>query len=700
MLIKFTMDSNSDSIYDEFNKENNNRSEMAAVAVFTNQLIDLVAKLAPPMRSNFLDMVSEQISRAMHKPGAQQISTPVSDKHSNGTAPEQLLLGNAKKVLKDSLEAAKQSVLKDAKTVAEHKTGTLITINPIRQFDALQHNRFGQHFLKRTPVQINELNGANEYIPLLPLTYMDFHHIDLSSKFINEGGDLVHLLFIFANSDTSRINSIKEFETMLGNNLDYTFNRSRNIRLRINEDINSRPFSTDTNSVKMPFQNKEGMVAAATVFVKNYGPTITNSGRVVPIKGVSNSLLKLVEIKANELFPAKTAVELVKLFTDKAYLVDYYNNAPDVNIAHRDLVVITQTVTRYLHDGGFSKEHMTLVAPYLLDSQFANEYACIAKIDDGSIFNIATMAVNVLASSTELSKHIGKILDNHVNNKVTDASVGAVVSAIDLISAMFPDPEIIAVGQATIQMANAYGKLSNAINSYQDVQAVKKIAEELKIIYDAAQDYVALQTNTAIIKTQCNALKLSSALEYALQPVMDSSALRLKLKEVSFDENYDRILKKLNDAVSEAKKNDPSKPVADLTSVCEWLTGISTLVGVVVGINRLRKTIFWTWGLPWWKNIQVKLSYASQAATNSESKQNIPFSVDLMGGGISTPRYLNLGYTNNKNITKTRTKQLKKIRRNYYAKKTYKLRYNGINRRVTTASSSVRNVIPKKQKNN
>ena len=696
MLIKGRMDTNSDRV-NEFNKEINNHSEMAAVAVFTNQLIDLVAKLAPPMRSNFLDMVSEQISRAMHKPGAQQISTPVSDKHSNGTPLEKFLLGNAKKVLKDSLEAAKQSVLKDAKTVAEHKTGTLITINPIRQFDALQHNRFGQQFLKRTPTQINELNGANEYIPLFAKENLDHTDLNTEHKFNDEGGKHLHALVVFANFEDihhARIDNTQDFTNELSKIIDpYWTPLSR----QVHNFVTTHKFSSDTTSVRMPFKDKPAMVEAAQAFAVKFNKLMTDS-KGNDIKGVSNSLLKLVTTKANELFPAKTAVELVKLFTDKASLVDYYNNAPDVNIAHRDLVVITQTVSRYLHDGGFSKEYMTLVAPYLLDSQFANEYACIAKIDDGSIFNIATMAGNVLISSTELSKHIGKIMDNYVNRHVTEASAGAIVSGIDMIIAMFPDPEIIAVGKAAGQMADAYSKLNVAITGLQDLDAIKKISAELKIIYDAAQDYVALQTNTAIIKTQCNALKLSSALEYALQPVMDSSALRLKLKEVNFDENYDRILKKLNDAVSEAKKNDPSKPIADLTPVCEWLTGISTLVGVVVGIKRLRKTIFWTWGLPWWKNIQVKLSYASQAATNSESKQNIPFSIDLMGGGVLTPRYLNLGYKNNKNITKTRTKQLKKIRRNYYAKKTYKLRYNGINRRVTTASSSVRNVIPKNKR--
>jgi hypothetical protein len=686
MLIKAGMYFTGDKVVGDFIEGNHDRAEEVAIGVFGQQLVASLAGLAPAMRSTYLDILSEQINRMMHK-GTAPISTPKS-----GDSDNKQLLENANTVLKNTLEAAKGQELKDASTVAELRSVT----TPIGLFDALQHNRFGQKFLKRSPTQVNDLNGANEYVTLFAQGNSDF---DTEHKFNDEGGKLVHALFVFANFEDmhpARVETTQEFTTALFRIIDPWWYHGT-LRKQVHTFVTGHKFSSDTTSVRMPFKDKSAMVEAAQAFVDKFSKLMTDKKGNI-ITGVSNSLLKLVTIKAKELFPANTAANLVKLFTDNTSLVDYYKNAPDVDIAQRDFVVLTQTVTRYLHDGGFSRDHKTLVAPHLLDSAVATEYACSAKIYEGSMFDVATMAMDVLTSSTELKSNLNEIMNNYLQSRVAEEGAEVVATGLDLIIALFPDPQTIAVGKAAGQVARASAHLYNAVSLLKSKESATKICAELGIILQASKDYISLQANSVIIKNQCTAAGISSAIDHALRPQPDISMLALQLKDVGFDKHYDNILKKVAETVRRAKSEN--LPLFELDSICKWVAGITTVLGIGLVIKYARKKIYWNGGLSWINIHHKNITYASHAASlpKAQIADNITDRIFEGGGSVIglKPRYLSLGYKNNKNIPKkTRSGHLKTLRRKHYAKKTYKLRYNGNNQVIKRMKR-----YTKKQKNN
>lgn len=689
MLIKAGMYFTGDNVVGNFIEGNHDRAEAVAIGVFGQQLVASLAGLAPAMRSTYLDILSEQINRMMHK-GTAPISTPKS-----GDSANKQLLENANTVLKNTLEAAKGQELKDASTIAELRSVT----TPIGQFDALQHNRFGQKFLRQSPIQVNDLNGANEYVTLFAKgkNLID-SDLETERKFDDEGGKLVHALFVFANFEDihpARVENTQEFTDALFKIIDPWITT---LRKQVHTFVTDHKFSSDTTSVRMPFKDKTAMVEAAQAFVDKFSKLMTDKKGNI-ITGVSNSLLKLVTIKAKELFPANTAANLVKLFTDKTSLVDYYKNAPDVDIAQRDFVVLTQTVTRYLHDGGFSRDHKTLVAPHLLDSAVATEYACSAKIYDGSVFNVATMAMDVLTSSTELKSNLNEIMDNYLKSRVVEEGAEVVATGVDLIIALFPDPQTIAIGKATGQVARASAHLYNAVSLLKSKESATKIVAELGIILQDSKDYISLQANSVIIRNQCTAAGISSAIDHALRPTPDISMLALQLKDVGFDKHYDNILKKVAETVRTAQSE--KLQLFELDSICKWVACIATVLGIGLVIKHSRKKIYWNGGLSWINIHHKDITYALHTASlprNRIEEDDITYGIFSGGGSVIglKPRYLSLGYKNNKNIPKkTRSGHLKTLRRKYYAKKTYKLRYNGNNHVIKRMKR-----YTKKQKNN
>lgn len=652
---------NRDHVVSNFIVSNNDRAASAAVIAFADKFIGELVNLGQAKASPFLDIMLEQIRFAMRKPNTPPISTPKSD------APEnQQLLKSANDILKDTMKAAEERLKDDSKSVAEHKTGTASTVTAISQFDALQHNKFGQQYLKQSPNIISDLNGANEYITVFSKSYLSDRDIATERKFINEGGHHLHALFVFANFEVIKsglVKNIGEFTKSLSGIIDDTSGLwPVPLKTKVHNFV-KQGFSSDTTSVEKPFNNKEQMVEAAQAFVTNFGKLIKDShGK--EISGVSNSLLNLVKVKAKQLFPANTAAKLIKLFTDKRSLVEYYSEAPDVNIAHRDFVVITQTVTRYLHDDGFSRDHKSLVAPYLLDSASATEYACnTGNVGDVSIFDVAMFVPKVIASSA-IGKQLDEIIDIYLKRQIATETAAVASSALELFAAIFPTPKSYAVANAGSHLADSASKLYNARGVLLGVQAGQEAIKELGQIFDSAGHYLEFAEKSLIIKNECTAFKISSALEYALSPQMDSNVLSLKLTDIGFNVHYDSILKKMEDIVKDRKSYEalPTLPTIDTTQIIQiskYLACIVTVSGVCAGIYALRKQHFWNKSLEWVKAVKDKygFNYATHAVQNMPvNGGNRGGALDLMGGG-----------GRDKNELKTR-----KLKPNYHSKKTYK----------------------------
>jgi len=668
------------------------------------------------------------------------VATPTIDTYASGTPAQQLIATAAKNVHTRAIAGFLGKLNDRAEMAAKVASppGNLIT--PSSVHNDMARNAIGIEFLKKPITEIakdtklNQMTDAftklqDDSTALRPkllaevgsrnIFNLDFAKHDattLKPEFTalrehrQQGGEIINILLL-----AFRLHKVSDMAGSTFKDVAQYINTFRRIannqistvtvtRLDSFSDIASviiNKYGGFDETYKIPFTNDNDIIQASEAI----GPIIkqlNEANGFYTSDGVSDDILRLVTDKIDDIDGGigdsmSVREPLFKVFKDPSTIAEYFKTAKQGGIgierAYKNLMYpLVSTASRFF-DKGLTQNYNMPISTNLLSRSPAQQdaAACAIGVGKHGESSVVALYLNAVMSNTVISSSAKTIITNMISmsvSKVMSQSVVGVAGGVQAAAAAAAEPTTaattVAAAQAVKTIAPLINDIYSALLTVDSAENAVSIVSELTSLVKDARTFLDFNQNE--VGQLCSISKAVHVIDEFISDKMTHEEFQLRMSNdnepllAQFNEVIDsigRIIPQEQKRLQQQQQQQqPQQDVKDIAYKAGWaiflfcaVSALPKLYTVISSKYQSITTLKGAFSIPGF----TFAGLFSKTKTNKKEENTTNRNIEFYGGG-------------NKNKIKTR-----KIKTNYYSKKTYKRRYNNNKRCIKRRHTKKRN---------
>jgi hypothetical protein len=576
-----------------------------------------------------------------------------------------------------------------------------------------------------------EINNPKKSLESIPSEYLAIYDHRL------QGGEIINILLIvlrlnkvaYRSGGTENFNHVEEYSDMFKK---YVLNK-RSLFL-VNHVDSFSPLAASIvenyggmgEKYEFPFNDALDLLSVS----RNLWPSIntlnTNAQQVFYGKeGVNGDIYELVSEYADNIDATDDfRASLLSVFKNPSTNLDtYFRSAREllgirgeneaIKVAYKNLLYVVTSTAKRFFDGGITKDYKMPIPTSLLPRTLPqlNEAACEAGVHSRDQ-HVLKLFLNAVLSNRVISSNAKDIVNNAINIMLTqqvESAVGSIAGAVKTASVNTMPKVAVAAGFLD-SIAPVMSNIRQLILAKDTKDKAEEAIGELMTLVTHATDFTNF--NHEAIAGMCKLKKTTGIIQEFISGKTGRKEFEIQMKKEDPEllNDIDKVVKTIKEQIpiaeaevmkimqAEAEAAAKAKAAADpkdaavtsgsdsataslgfiLDSEYKLIWGVYVL-SATLSLHLIYKIAVWSSpSLTSLKNLFTNSSFTfaglfSKMKTNEKEENTTRPNIEFFGGG-------------NKNKIKTR-----KIKTNYYSKKTYKRRYNNNKRCIKRRHTKKRN---------